>query len=76
MDRIQEQENLDRERALAAVRARIAASHIPRDASVDGLCIDCDEPIEPARLAALGRISRCADCARTNEQRMRFRGHP
>jgi RNA polymerase-binding transcription factor DksA len=71
MDRIQEQETVEREQAIAAARARIAASFDPRDARVDGTCIDCDESIEPARLAALGKTARCAECAHRFEQRHR-----
>lgn len=75
MERAQAMEGFDRDVALANTLARIAAAHAPRDASVDGRCIECDLPIEPARLAALrGCTSRCADCAAQHEQRMRM--HP
>jgi len=72
MDRAQSREAHDRELALAAMRERIDASLAPRDPAIDGLCIDCDEPIEPERIAALrGCVSRCIDCARLHEQRTR-----
>jgi len=49
--------------AIAAARARIAASFEPRDPAVERQCIDCDAEIEPERLQALGKTSRCAACA-------------
>ena len=67
VDAAQELEQRDREAALG--RLRIAQSHAPRDARVDDLCIDCDEPIEPKRLLALESTARCASCARDFEQR-------
>lgn len=70
MDIVQERELRDRDHAIAIARARIASSFAPRDASVDGLCITCGSPIEPARIAALrGCASDCIDCAREREQR-------
>lgn len=73
MDRAQTLDGFDREIAVSNVQARIAAANTPRDVSVDGLCIECDLPIETARLAALrGTTCRCADCARQFEQRARM----
>lgn len=73
MDRAQTLDGFDRDVALVNTRARIAAALSPRDTSVDGQCIDCDLPIESARLMALrGTTSRCADCARQFEQRVRM----
>lgn len=72
IDDAQANEAQDRAIALRLQLLRIAESHAPRRAGIDGQCIDCDEPIEPARLAALaGKTSRCAQCARDHEQRMR-----
>lgn len=72
VDRAQVREQRDRDLALAAMRERIDASLTPRDPSIDGLCIDCDEPIEPARIKALrGCVSRCVTCATRFEQHMR-----
>lgn len=72
IDRGQEAEQLDRERALQRQLERQAESYRPRDGAVDGICIDCSEPIEPARLQALcGKTSRCASCAHDHEQRAR-----
>ncbi|MGS1014098.1 TraR/DksA C4-type zinc finger protein [Rhodanobacter sp. UC4450_H17] len=72
IDRAQESDEQDRARATAQTLQRIADSHAPRNASIDGLCIDCDEPIEPARLAALDHMtSRCASCATDHEHRLK-----
>ena len=72
IDLAQQTEEADRAAAIAATQARIAASYAPRAAGVDALCIDCDEPIEPQRLAVLaGKTSRCASCGHDHEQRMR-----
>ena len=70
MDIVQEREQRDRDHAIAVARARIAASFAPRDTSVDGACITCGSPIDPARIAALrGCVSDCIECARVREQR-------
>lgn len=72
IDSAQEQELQDTERALVAARQKIEASFKPRTDGLDGLCIDCDERIEPQRLAVLaGKTSRCASCAHDFEHRMR-----
>lgn len=64
IDQAQAREELDRELALAAARARIEASFAARDEGVEGTCIDCGESIEPARMEALrGCCSRCFGCA-------------
>ena len=73
MDRAQQLDGFDRDVALTNTRARIAAAREPRDPAIDRQCIECDQPIEAARLTALrGATSRCADCARQFEQRMRM----
>jgi RNA polymerase-binding transcription factor DksA len=72
IDDAQEREQLDRDLALRAHELRVAASFEPRRAGIDGMCIDCDEAIEPIRLKVLaGKTARCASCAKTHEQRMR-----
>lgn len=72
IDRAQAAEARDRDLAIRGTQRRIADSFAARDVSVDGVCIDCGEPIEPARLLALDhRTGRCAHCARDREQRMR-----
>ena len=71
VDHAQAREERDRELALAAMRERIDASLTPRDPSIDGMCIDCDQPIDPARIKALrGCCSRCIDCAKRYEHRI------
>ncbi len=75
IDRAQEREQLDRDMALRAAKERIAASFTPRDPRVADFCIECDNPIEPERLAALNRkTSRCAECARAHEAMFRRAG--
>lgn len=72
IDDAQAREQLDRELAIQAQTRRIAESHAPRRDGIDGVCIDCGEPIEPERLAVLaGKTSRCAQCAHDDEQRMK-----
>lgn len=70
IDMAQARDQLDRDNAIAATLRRIADAFAPRDARVDGLCVDCDEPIEPERLAVI-RTARCADCAGIFERRQR-----
>lgn len=59
----QQREQRDRDIALAqhAASQRVVAT------PADGLCVDCDEAIEPARLRALGATERCATCAHRAE---------
>lgn len=72
IDGVPDLEERERQGGLAALKARIAASHQPRDPSVERTCIDCGDPIEPERWKALrGCTSRCASCAHDHEQRMR-----
>ena len=72
IDRAQLAELRIREEALARQR-RIAESFEPRNGSVDGFCIDCDEAIDPARLKAIS-TARCIDCATKFEARLRGMG--
>lgn len=68
IERAQEREQLDRERALRAQRQRIEASFGPRDADAREWCCACGNRIELERIAALGPlISRCARCAKQLE---------
>ena len=73
IDHAQAREQLDRELMLAAHHQRVA-----RDSSgavsVDGLCSDCDQPIEVKRLEVLRVTSRCASCAQDYERRMAMQG--
>lgn len=71
IDRAQDREQTDRDLALKAQAARIAASFEPIDPAQAGFCIDCEQPIEAARLQALrGATVRCSACARDFEARM------
>lgn len=63
LDLSQQREERDRDIALAQHAARRRAVHTP----VDGLCVDCEEPIEPARLRALGDTEHCSACAHRRE---------
>lgn len=78
IDAAQEREQRDRDLALQAQAERtrrIAQSHQPRDPKLRGLCMDCDEPIAPERIAAIGVGVRCTECATDWERRMaQFRG--
>ncbi len=77
IDRAQEREQADRDRAIAATLQRIAAAFQPRDLSVLGTCIDCSQPIDPARMEALrGCCARCVRCAAAFELAMRAGCHP
>lgn len=69
IDQAQAREQLDRDAALQATLARVAVANAPRDARVDATCIDCDQPIEPQRIAVLRKTSRCASCAHEFERR-------
>jgi len=72
VDCAQAAEQSDRDLALKVMFERIAASFQPRRDGIDGICIDCQEPIEPVRLQVLaGKTSRCAACARDFEHRQR-----
>lgn len=72
IDPVPELEQRERDEGVQRVRDRIAESFKPRAPGVDAICIDCDEPIEPQRLAVLaGKTSRCASCAQDHEQRSR-----
>lgn len=72
IDRAQESDAQDRDRAMTSALQRIAAARSPSNTSIDGNCIDCDEAIEPARLVALDyKTSRCASCAADHEHRLK-----
>ena len=74
IDMAQDIEERERFMALSRMRERIDASFTPRPPGLERLCMDCDDPIEPERFAALaGKTSRCASCARDYERRLRMR---
>lgn len=69
VDRAQTNETLDRQRA---VQIELAASGQYLDAAAHGLCIACEDPIEPERLRVLGEhTARCASCAQDYDARQR-----
>lgn len=73
IDPVPELEQRERDEGVQRVRDRIAESFRPRAFGVDAVCIDCDELIEPGRLAALAhKTSRCASCAQDFERRLRM----
>jgi RNA polymerase-binding transcription factor DksA len=75
IDQAQAREQMDRDLMLAEHHRRAAAAHALDGTPVlDGLCIDCDEPIEPQRIAVLRVTSRCASCAEDFERRMAMQG--
>lgn len=65
MDRAQQREALELERAL---NARLAAIREPGQSLTD--CIDCDDEIPEAR-RALGGIRRCVPCQTKHEREYR-----
>lgn len=68
IDQAQAFQERDNAEALARRQARIDASRKPRDARVDGICIDCGEAIDPRRLKAMrGCTSRCTRCGEIYE---------
>jgi RNA polymerase-binding transcription factor DksA len=60
-------EALDADTRARLQQLRAAVARI--DAGTYGLCAACDEPIDPARLAALPEITTCIDCATEAERR-------
>ena len=57
----------DREAALAAHRNR--ARDLPVDRAGRRICLDCDEPIDPRRVASLPDMARCIGCQEIHEIR-------
>ncbi len=48
--------------------ASITSALVRLDAGEYGICADCEQEIDPRRLAALPTALFCADCARRREQ--------
>ncbi len=71
LDRAKELEM--RERQAALERALAEGQETERPLVIDGVrcCIDCGEPISPARLAARPQSVRCIYCKQEREQRCR-----
>jgi phage/conjugal plasmid C-4 type zinc finger TraR family protein len=71
VDAAQLLEEREREEALRRVRERIAAEPASVDAARDGICLDCESAITPARRAAVPGATRCAPCQTRWERRPR-----
>ncbi len=56
--------------ALHAQRKRAAREWAGQGGQA-GMCIDCEEPIDPARLAALPNVCRCVACQTVREKEYR-----
>ena len=67
IDRANELAEQSLQHALHAHRKR-AARDKRNPADEPGVCADCDEPIEPARLRALPMASRCVACQERKEK--------
>lgn len=63
-DRASEKEERDRTEAIAAVLEAARPTSL-----ATGMCVDCGDPIEPERLAALPYAQRCIGCQRQQEHR-------
>ena len=63
------------ERDLAELRDIERARQRIADGSY-GRCVDCDEPIEPARLLAQPTALRCTECQSAAERRRAGSAHP
>ncbi|UTW12948.1 TraR/DksA C4-type zinc finger protein [Marinobacterium rhizophilum] len=68
-DSAQEREQQNTQAAHQAHTARLRPE--PPQTVVDGrvLCIDCDEPVQPARLAAKPNAARCFHCQGITERK-------
>jgi RNA polymerase-binding transcription factor DksA len=66
-DQAQQLEEIARDAALAA-HAPLPAE-MPRIVDGDRLCLDCNEVIDPLRLAANGDAVRCVDCQKDHDLR-------
>lgn len=65
-----------RERQASLERALASGRETERPRIIDGVrcCLDCGEPIPPARLEARPESVRCIDCKTINEKKKRT--HP
>ncbi len=54
--------NRNKSRAGELARIEVALRRLAVDPDDFGLCLDCEEPIAPGRLAALPYVERCTDC--------------
>ena len=67
IDRATELTERERDEAVADYRRLRAA----RSLNESGLCVDCDEPIDPRRLAVDPMAERCVSCQQEHELRAR-----
>lgn len=68
-ERGEQHEQLNRDIAL-----RRHASRPQLQTPEDGCCVECGEPIEAARIQALGSVETCAECAHRAELQARIGG--
>ena len=70
-DRAQEADELFQRQALNAIRSPRFSQKVERPLVENGvtLCLDCEEPIPPARLAAVPGAVRCARCQAMKERK-------
>ncbi|MEK7514923.1 MAG: TraR/DksA C4-type zinc finger protein [Patescibacteria group bacterium] len=54
----------------AAMVASVTQASPDDEPNVQGICQDCDQPIEAKRLRALPTARRCISCAETREMRL------
>ncbi|MGD9858856.1 MAG: TraR/DksA C4-type zinc finger protein [Marinobacterium sp.] len=68
-DRAQARELQNQQEAEARYRASLQPE--PEQQVVAGvvICIDCDEPVQPARLTAKPNAARCISCQQIHERR-------
>lgn len=72
-DRAKTLEQEDRQRALDAHANRSRETEQPREVDGVRICLDCGEPIDPARLQARPESVRCIWCKHIKEHRQRDR---
>lgn len=75
-DRADDRIEGERQAGVARVLAAREESMRMTPGALDGVCIECDGPIEPERIAALRRTCRCSACAHDYELRTRSRVIP
>jgi len=61
-DKASEREQQLNSDAMQAHRARVQAAETPRLKDGHRVCLDCDDPIDPRRLAANPAAVRCTEC--------------
>lgn len=69
-DRAQEQEQLDRDMAIAHARRAVKANNL------SGICLACGDEIGQARFNALPGCAHCIECACLIESKRQWKGRP